>query len=210
MRELRLVDLGQRFDAPNPWLFRGLTERFTEGERCALIGPSGSGKSTLLSMVAGWLPPTEGTVEQVDISRVHWVFQNPHGVARRAAIDHVSLPLLAGGASITAADRHALELCALVGLDHLADRRPFSRLSGGEAQRLMLALALASGPDLFLVDEPTAQLDRRSAATVNAAIASIGKAGGIVLVATHDPGTAAACDRQVDLARYSAQERDVV
>ncbi len=75
-------------------------------------------------------------------------------------------------------------------------------LSGGEAQRLMLARAFAYKPDLLLVDEPTAQLDRASAANVNSAIAALGSEGSTVLIATHDPDTANACDRQVDLARY--------
>jgi ABC-type lipoprotein export system ATPase subunit len=204
VKSVRFQGVGQRFSPETPWLFRGLTEAVREGERCALVGPSGSGKSTLLSIVAGWLPSTEGTILLEHIRGVQWVFQNPHGVSRRAAIDHVALPLLATGMRTREADSRALEFCHLVGLDHLGDRRPFSMLSGGEAQRLMLARALATSPDLLLVDEPTAQLDRHSAATVNSAIAAIGDAGGIVLVATHDPETADACDRRIDLAGYAA------
>lgn len=204
IRALQFDGLGQRFGDTSPWLFRGLSARFLGGERCAIVGPSGSGKSTLLSIVAGWLDPTEGTVEQEGLERVQWVLQNPHGVARRAAIDHVALPLLAAGARIATSDAEAAEICAVVGLSHLTDRRPFSMLSGGEAQRLMLARALAVKPDLLLVDEPTAQLDRQSATTVNSAIASIGAAGGIVLIATHDPDTAVACDRIIDLAEFAA------
>lgn len=205
---MRLVfdGLGHRFSESTPWLFRGLNEDFSPGERCALTGPSGSGKSTMLSIVAGWLAPSEGAVVKEALQRVQWVFQNPHGVARRSAIDHVALPLLAAGARPREADIRAEEMCDLVGLRYLRDRRPFSMLSGGEAQRLMLARALACTPDLLLVDEPTAQLDRASASTVNCAIASIGEAGGIVLIATHDPDTAAACDRQIDLTQY----RDLV
>lgn len=201
---MRLVfeGLGHRFNESTPWLFRGVNEAFSAGERCALTGPSGSGKSTMLSIVAGWLAPSEGAVVKEALNRVQWVFQNPHGVARRSAIDHVALPLLAAGTRPREADARAEEMCGLVGLRYLRDRRPFSLLSGGEAQRLMLARALASVPDLLLVDEPTAQLDRASAATVNTAIASIGEAGAIVLIATHDPDTAAACDRRVDLAQY--------
>lgn len=200
--KLAFESLGHRFSEATPWLFRGLSEEFSPGERCALTGPSGSGKSTMLSIVAGWLVPTEGTVVKTGVERVQWVFQNPHGVARRSAIDHVALPFLAAGTRPGEADVQAEVMCDLVGLHYLRDRRPFSMLSGGEAQRLMLARALAFKPDLLLVDEPTAQLDRASAATVNSAIASIGAAGGIVLIATHDPDTAAACDRQIDLANY--------
>ncbi len=200
---LQLSALGHRFGQQAPWLFRGLSANLSPGERCALVGPSGSGKSTLLSLVAGWSAPAEGTILLEGIERIHWVFQNPHGVPRRAAIDHVAFPLLAQGAGLAEADTEALALCSRVGLGELADRRPFSMLSGGEAQRLMLARAIASKPDLLLVDEPTAQLDRRSAVLVNEAIASIGTDGGIVLIATHDELTAAACDREISLAEFT-------
>ena len=207
MSGVRLQGLGHRFSAEGPWLFRDLTDTFVPGERCSVTGPSGSGKSTLLSIIAGWLKPAEGDAVLDDIAKVQWVFQNPHGVPRRAAIDHIALPLLAAGLTPKEADAQAEELCERVGLDHIIDRRPFSQLSGGEGQRLMLARALSAGPDLLLVDEPTAQLDRRNAHTVNRAIAAIGDAGGIVLVATHDAETAASCDRQVDLGAYAAGER---
>ena len=201
--KLRLRHLGHRFGEASPWLFRGVEAVVSAGERCALTGPSGSGKSTLLSIVAGWLAPSEGDVVTEDLPGMQWVFQNSLGVSRRAAIDHVRLPMLARGLRFSDATTRSEEMCETVGLGYLRDRRPFSMLSGGEAQRLMLARALAFEPELLLVDEPTAQLDRRSAAAVNLAIASLGSAGGIVLIATHDADTAAACDRQLDLAQYA-------
>ncbi|WP_253953940.1 ABC transporter ATP-binding protein [Schaalia sp. 19OD2882] len=77
--------------------------------------------------------------------------------------------------------------------------RPFHTLSGGEAQRLMLARGMAAAPDLLLVDEPTAQLDGRTARAVDAALSRLAEPGVIVVVATHDARTAAVCDEVVDL-----------
>lgn len=81
-------------------------------------------------------------------------------------------------------------------------RRQFRDLSGGEAQRLMLARAVATGSDLLLVDEPTAQLDPATASAVNAVLGGVARDDAVVVVATHDPNTRAACTRVVDLAEH--------
>ena len=179
-------------------LFVGLDQTFLPGELVAIVGPSGSGKSTLLSILAGWVVPTAGTVEREGVEHTGWVFQNPHGVSRRSALDHVVLPLMARGLWRRAAEVDALAIMARFGLADVADR-PFRALSGGEAQRLMLARAVALAPDLLLVDEPTAQLDRHTAATVNDVLAGLAQDSTIVVVATHDPHTRDACGRVVDL-----------
>jgi lipoprotein-releasing system ATP-binding protein len=181
-------------------LFHGVSHVFRAGEVCAVVGPSGSGKSTLLAVLAGMLVPAEGVVERPAGTDVRWVFQNPHGVARRTALDHVSLPFLAAGARRPEADAQAVDLLDEFGLRHRASA-PWSQLSGGEAQRLMLARAVASRPDLLLVDEPTAQLDRRTAEQVNASIARLAHRGTAVVVATHDAATRDACTHVLDLAR---------
>jgi ABC-type lipoprotein export system ATPase subunit len=134
----------------------------------------------------------------LEIERVGWVFQNPHGVPARTSRDHVSLPLLARGASNEDADRQADVLLARFAIDHLADR-PFRSLSGGEAQRLMLARAVASGPDLLLIDEPTAQLDAQTASVVSRSISATAGDDAIVVVATHDARTRDACTDHIDL-----------
>jgi lipoprotein-releasing system ATP-binding protein len=182
-------------------LFVGLDFSFHPGELIALVGPSGSGKSTLLSILAGWTPPTSGTLERIGIAHTGWVFQNPHGSARRSALDHVVLPLLARGYSRSAAEDEALILLERFSLESVGDR-VFRDLSGGEAQRLMLARAVATQSDLLLIDEPTAQLDLRAASVVNEVIASIASDSAIVVVATHDQRTRDACTRVVDLTDY--------
>lgn len=194
--------LGHRFP-DQPFLFRHLDLELHRDEVYAVVGPSGCGKSTLLSILAGWLAPLEGEVRRVGVDRTGWVFQNPHGVARRTALDHVVLPLLVRGSSRHDARVQAATLLADFGLADTADRE-FAELSGGEAQRLMLARGIAAAPDLFLVDEPTAQLDTRTAAVVNASLQSLAKQGAVVVVATHDAATRDACTRTIDLAQYAA------
>jgi ABC-type lipoprotein export system ATPase subunit len=179
-------------------LFSGVCAEFRAGNIYGVCGPSGCGKSTLLRLVAGWEPPLEGTISRVDVRSVAWVFQNPHGVARRNALDHVAFPLLARGMTRCQATEGALRIMSLFDLAGVAGS-PFSSLSGGEAQRLLLARAFAVDPDVLLVDEPTAQLDRRSASTVNHCLEQLAYMGAIVIVATHDPETRAACGFVVDL-----------
>lgn len=156
---MRLVvhDLGHRFPGTD-LLFEHLDFSVEPGTTAAICGPSGCGKSTLLSILAGWEKPYAGSVEREGIARTGWVFQNPVGVAQRTALDHVVFPLLAKGHDRRQTQPQALEAMRLFDLDYAADRR-FSELSGGEAQRLMLARAVCSRPDMLLVDEPTAQLD---------------------------------------------------
>ena len=183
-------------------LFEHLDFVAEPGSTIAVCGPSGCGKSTLLSILAGWEKPYAGTVTREGVNRVGWVFQNPYGVAERTALDHVVFPLLAKGMRRKEAEPKALEAMGLFDLEYAADRR-FSDLSGGEAQRLMLARAVCSKPDMLLVDEPTAQLDTRTAHSVSHVLNNLSGQGMIVLVATHDPDTRDACDRVLDLADYA-------
>lgn len=192
-----LRDLGHRFPG-HPFLFEHVTVRLEPGRVYALTGPSGSGKSTLLGMLAGWIVPAAGEIIREGVDRIGWIFQNPHGVARRTALDHVALPFLARGASRAEADEQARALLTRFGLAHAEDRQ-FRALSGGEGQRLMLARGIATASDLLLVDEPTAQLDQRTAATVSDALTRIATAGTIIVVATHDARTRDACTDVIDL-----------
>jgi putative ABC transport system ATP-binding protein len=179
-------------------LFQDLDFTLEPGQVYGVTGPSGSGKSTLLTILAGWLKPRGGEIRREGVNAMRWVFQNPHGVAGRTALDHIALPLVARGLKRHEANRQAYGLLGDFGLLETASS-PFGALSGGEAQRLMLSRGVAAGPDLLLVDEPTAQLDRRSAATVNHALVALGGRGAIVVIATHDPDTKAACGQVIEL-----------
>jgi ABC-type lipoprotein export system ATPase subunit len=199
-RNAASVDLtGVRHRFPGgEFLFLPLTVKLQPGRRYALTGPSGSGKSTVLSILAGWLEPSEGWVTRRGIRTTGWVFQNPHGSAARSVLDHVVLPLLATGATRREGEARAREVLKMFQLDKRADAA-FRVLSGGEAQRLMLARAVTSAPDLLLVDEPTAQLDARTAETVNAALRLVSVAGSVVVIATHDQRTREVCDEHITL-----------
>ncbi|MEQ6137522.1 ATP-binding cassette domain-containing protein [Bifidobacterium breve] len=198
--------VGHRF-ADGPWLFRDLDFTLTTGEAVGLCGPSGSGKSTLLSIIAGFEAPAEGVIRRSKVNRVRWVFQNPHGMPRRTAIDHVVQPLLGQGIDRIQAEDEALAIMSTFHLAKVAARE-FRELSGGEAQRLMLARAIASKPDLLLVDEPTAQLDQRTANDIDDTLTGLARGDAIVVIATHDPNTRAACTRVIDLAWHNPTNPD--
>jgi len=183
-------------------LFAGLDFSFSSGDLVAVTGPSGSGKSTLLSLLAGWEIPLAGEVAWEGVDSIGWVFQSPLGVPRRKVLDHVALPLIARGMGRRHADDEALEILCRFGLETTAGR-PFGTLSGGEAQRLMLARAVAKAPSLLLVDEPTAQLDPAAAHAVNQVLGQLALDDGIVVVATHDPDTRDRCPIQIDLRQHA-------
>lgn len=199
---LGLAGVGHRFPGCPP-LFEDLTADLAPGHVYALTGPSGSGKSTLLGIIAGWIPPTSGSIAREGITGIQWVFQSPHGVAGRTALDHVSLPLLARGLSRADADTAAHTLLQDMGIAHLASGA-FRHLSGGEGQRLMIARALATNPDLLLLDEPTAALDHRTAQEVVDVVAALAQRDCIVVIATHDPRVQERCTDRLSLAGVAA------
>ena len=197
-----LAGVGHRFPGCPP-LFEDLTADLAPGHVYALTGPSGSGKSTLLGIIAGWIPPTSGSIAREGISGIQWVFQSPHGVAGRTALDQVSLPFLARGLSRADADTAAHTLLQDMGIAHLASGA-FRHLSGGEGQRLMIARALAANPDLLLLDEPTAALDHRTAQEVVDVVAALAQRDCIVVIATHDPRVQERCTDRLSLAGVAA------
>lgn len=201
---MRIALQGVGFRHPHsPALFIQVDAVFTPGRLAAVVGPSGSGKSTLLSILAGFRAPTEGAVAREGVDRIGWVLQTPVGVARRTAIDLVAQPFLYQGLSRPDALSEAEALLQRFQLDAVAHRE-FRRLSGGEAQRLAFARGAASSADALLLDEPTAQLDTTTAATVGAVIRELVDEQRIVILATHDAGLKAECDDLLDVTDYSA------
>jgi ABC-type lipoprotein export system ATPase subunit len=168
------------------------------GQRIAISGPSGSGKSTLLHILAGLDGPTSGTVEWPHLGGrralrpgpVGVVFQAPSLLAPLDVLENVALvPLLAGQ---TRSRARALGRAVLRSLDleDLASRLP-EELSGGQAQRVAVARALAGSPKLVLADEPTGQLDQATGALVIDVLLKASDAtGAAVVVATHDAAVA--------------------
>ncbi len=167
------------------------------GARIALVGPSGSGKSTLLHLFAGLERPTAGTITWPALGdrapapgSVAMVFQGTSLIPFLDVLENTALPLLLEGAEPRAATGAAHDALGAVGLDDLADGLP-DELSGGQAQRVAVARAIASNARLILADEPTGQLDHEAAdAVVGALVTAAGRSGAALVVATHDPEVA--------------------
>jgi putative ABC transport system ATP-binding protein/lipoprotein-releasing system ATP-binding protein len=165
------------------------------GDRIAVVGPSGSGKSTLLHLLGGLDEPSSGTIVWPALGpratlrpkHVAYVFQAPSLVPALSVVENVELPLLLDELDPTAARSAALDALDRLDLSVLAERLP-EELSGGQAQRVGMARALAARPRLLLADEPTGQLDHATARQVlDTLIASIQDLPTALLVATHDP-----------------------
>src|SRR4051794_16048381 len=166
-----------------------------ERARIAITGPSGSGKSTLLHLLAGLDDPTVGTVAWPLLGNrsalrpgpVAVIFQGPSLLPALTVRENVALPLVLGGAREQHARVAADDALASLALDELADKLP-EEISGGQAQRVAVARALAGHPRLILADEPTSQVDRANAtAIVDVLLSAAADADAALVVATHDP-----------------------
>ncbi len=169
------------------------------GERIALVGPSGSGKSTLLHLMAGLDDPSAGAVswpaigtrEALRPARVAVIFQGPSLLPPLNVLENTALPLVIGGMTDTDAQRVARGALGTLGLEELADKLP-EEISGGQAQRVAVARALAGQPSLILADEPTGQLDSvNAAAVVDVLLAASTHVGAALVISTHDHQVAA-------------------
>jgi ABC-type lipoprotein export system ATPase subunit len=188
--------------------------------RIALVGPSGSGKSTLLHLMAGLLDPSAGSVswpalDEADDGRlgaIAVVFQAPSLVPWLDAVENVMVPLLLQGLNEKAARRQAEAALAALGLAEIGDKLP-EELSGGEAQRVTVARAMAQKAKLMLADEPTGQLDQATAREVMSALVhAADRNRAALIVATHDPAVAAVLSVVwcMDHGRLAVEKRAVV
>jgi putative ABC transport system ATP-binding protein len=180
----------------------GVTLSFGEGEIAAIIGRSGSGKSTLLQLLGGLDRPTSGEVfvrgrrlaesseDELALYRrqdVGFIFQFFNLIPTLTALQNVELPLTLAGIPRAERRRRAADLLDRTGLAGRRDHRP-AQLSGGEQQRVAIARALVHDPPLLLADEPTGNLDSKTAGEILALLGSL--SGKTILVVTHDRGLA--------------------
>jgi len=193
-------------DALEVPVLRGIDLTLSPGEFIALMGPSGSGKTTLLNLIAGLDRPTAGRVvvagEEVSslgeedladwrAENVGLIFQLYNLIPVMTAYENVELPLLLTPLGRKERREHAHAALSIVGLADRMDHYP-RQLSGGQEQRVAIARAIVSDPTLLLADEPTGDLDRKSAGEIMALIEElVAHHNKTVLMVTHDPLVAA-------------------
>jgi lipoprotein-releasing system ATP-binding protein len=195
-------------------VFEDLSLQVARGEMIAIVGPSGAGKSTLLHLLGGLDRPTAGTVKldqfdifklsDVDLARfrnkeVGFVFQFHNLLPEFTALENVMMPLLVARLPWAVARQQAEAALMMVGLGGRAQRRP-GELSGGEQARVALARALVTNPRLLLADEPTGDLDGRTAQAICELLRRLHTERELTLImATHNERLAAICDRVLHL-----------
>jgi len=207
---VRLESLSKRFSKDRPAIFEGVDLELRRGEYLAIMGESGVGKSTLLNLLAGLDAADSGRVvlEGVDLSTldddattllrrraVGFVFQAFHVLPYLSVEQNVALPLELLRIAEPERSRRTQEMLTAVGIEALAQRRT-KELSGGELQRVAIARALVHRPRLVLADEPTGNLDTRSASQTLALLRSQVKANaGAGILITHSRAAAETADR---------------
>ncbi len=208
MSEKLLVAAGIGVAGPGAPLLDGVDLTARPGRVLAVTGSSGSGKTTLLSVLGGLLAPSAGTVaydgQPVGTrsgeprAGTAFVLQTYGLVPSLTAEENVSIALRARRVAPVEATRRAVAALDRVGVGDLAERM-VQELSGGQLQRVAVARALAVEPDVLLADEPTSELDEFNRDLVVAEIRAEADRGAVVVLATHDPEVADACDDELHL-----------
>ena len=192
---------------------RGVNLKVESSDFLAVLGPSGSGKSTLLNLIGALDKPTEGKmlIESVDVStlndnqladlrrRIGFVFQFFNLIPRFTARENVELPMSIANMSIVERRKHAENLLETVGLKERMNHKP-TELSGGEQQRVAIARALANNPRFLLMDEPTGNIDSKTANEIIDLIKRLNEEKGVtIIMVTHDQRLAAQTKKTVQM-----------
>ena len=193
---------------------RGLELTVQQGEILAIVGASGSGKSTLLSILAGYDAPSAGTIRVGDFDllqmtnkevvkyRRHevgfiWQETSRNLFPYLTTLENVELPMVIAGSPKTERKKRAQELLDIVGLGDRSNHKP-AELSGGEQQRVAIAVGLSNKPPLLLADEPTGELDDQTGKEVLELLNKVNQdLGTTILIVTHDPAIATSVQRAI-------------
>lgn len=206
--------IGKKGEERNIPVLKGVTLDVKEGEIAAILGKSGSGKSTLLNILAGFMPPSSGTVmvnkckvsslgeaQMADfrLENFGFIFQNFQLMPGLTAFENIELPLKIKGLQGDVRQAAVQELMAEVGLEEVAGHYP-NELSGGQQQRVSIARALVTRPPVILADEPTGSLDSETEQEILTLIKSLNQKLGITFVIiTHDDEVAGIAHREFRL-----------
>ena len=191
----------------------GVSLSIPQGEFAAIVGASGSGKSTLLNILGLLDKPTHGRyqfgetwIENLDDdamsslrnAQIGFVFQSFHLMPRLSVLENVLLPLRYARTEVADASEHAKSLLERIGLSSRITHKP-SELSGGQQQRVAICRALLMRPPVLLADEPTGNLDSKSAADVSNMLKELHQAGQTIVLVTHDHDIAQMAQRVITL-----------
>ena len=199
---IKLSKISKRFDetSKNITVLQNINLKINKGELVALTGPSGSGKSTLLHIIALLDQPTSGEVffknksfsksndEEKDLVRkkgISIIYQHNNLLSDFTALENVMIPLLNNGFSLNESRQESMKLLNSVNLSKRINHFP-NELSGGEQQRVAVARALITKPDLILADEPTGSLDRKTANEIFSLFLKIKTKNRAIIYATHN------------------------
>ena len=199
---IKLKKISKKFigAGKNVTVLKNINFKINKGELISLTGPSGSGKSTLLHIMALLDKPTSGEVffkeknfsksneNEKDLVRrkgISIIYQQNNLLSDFTALENVLIPLLNNGYSFNESKKKAVKILSSVNLSHRLDHFP-SELSGGEQQRVAVARALITEPDLILADEPTGSLDRKTANEIFSLFLKIKSKNRAIIYATHN------------------------
>jgi putative ABC transport system ATP-binding protein len=204
---------------------RGVDLSVRKGEMVAIMGPSGCGKTTLLNCISGIDDPTEGRIliEGTDLAtlddnsktsyrahRMGFIFQFYNLLPVLSAVENVELPLLVSGTPPKAGRERAIAALRRVGLEEWATHKP-AELSGGQRQRVTIARALVNDPAIVWADEPTGDLDTKTADDIMSLMQELNREQQqTFVIVTHDPGIAARCHRTIHMVDGVIEREEVM
>jgi ABC-type lipoprotein export system ATPase subunit len=216
---LQAENLWKSYDEGTVTVLKGVDCAVSEGETVALCGPSGCGKSTLLHLFGGldWADRGRVSVNGTEVNRhsdllhllrheVGFVFQLHNLIPDLTLAENCLIPTVAAGIDRRIAQERLSELTERTGLSHRLNHR-IQKLSGGERQRTAICRALMNRPKILLADEPTGSLDEHASKVIfDLLLELVTREGATLLMATHDRGLAARCDRLVEMHDGKIQE----